>query len=393
MLRSKFPEYFPPTEAESAKYWKEGIIVPDANVLLNLYRCSKETRESLLKAFEEVKDRLWFPHQVVKEFVKNRRCVMLEQRAIYQSYTAQLPDICKRACDLMAKEIDRIVQRRPSHPVIRKDDIVARIKELCESHMKDIGDSDNSLIEESSDVVLQKVEQLAEGRVGNGFAEKDFESAVKEGIRRLKDRIPPGWMDYRDKADRPDEERCGDWLVWKQILECAKSDKPSAVIFITNDTKVDWWLPRKHGQLLGPDPRLSRELRECSGSQLVLYTTERFLKHANAASEAIEEVRELRMGTGVPDFAATAIERSELAAINEKVAELVREKEALESQIGELELKEGQDFGDIASLFSLKTMLADCSMQIEAAKAEQKSAMLRYMEAIMRSSWPRYVVE
>lgn len=154
MLRSKFPEYFPPTEAESAKYWKEGIIVPDANVLLNLYRCSKETRESLLKAFEEVKDRLWFPHQVVKEFVKNRRCVMLEQRAIYQSYTAQLPDICKRACDLMAKEIDRIVQRRPSHPVIRKDDIVARIKELCESHMKDIGDSDNSLIEESSDVVL-----------------------------------------------------------------------------------------------------------------------------------------------------------------------------------------------------------------------------------------------
>src|SRR5690242_770517 len=53
-----------------------GLVVLDANVLLEGYRYHPETREDLFDVLERLGDRLWIPHQVAAEFLANRLNVM-----------------------------------------------------------------------------------------------------------------------------------------------------------------------------------------------------------------------------------------------------------------------------------------------------------------------------
>ena len=46
------------------------------NALLNLYRYTTKTRDSLFSALDKLKDRVWMPHQVAFEFM-NRRCEVI----------------------------------------------------------------------------------------------------------------------------------------------------------------------------------------------------------------------------------------------------------------------------------------------------------------------------
>lgn len=55
--------------AMSEKVWKDGIIVFDTNVLLNLYRYSEEARDELLELMKSFQKRLWMPYQVGLEFL------------------------------------------------------------------------------------------------------------------------------------------------------------------------------------------------------------------------------------------------------------------------------------------------------------------------------------
>lgn len=74
-MRDRFPWYFLETKDFDAA-WDEGVLTTDANVLLDLYRYNKETREALLTALESFKGKFWISHQTSKEFVKNRRTVI-----------------------------------------------------------------------------------------------------------------------------------------------------------------------------------------------------------------------------------------------------------------------------------------------------------------------------
>jgi len=49
-----------------------GLIVVDANVLLDLYRYNERGRRSLLNTFRAFGGRLWIPHQAMHEFWNNR---------------------------------------------------------------------------------------------------------------------------------------------------------------------------------------------------------------------------------------------------------------------------------------------------------------------------------
>jgi len=78
IVKKTFHAYYRLSEGDIASLWKEGLIVPDANVLLNVYRWSESTATELLKLFKALKERLWLPHQVGREFYRNRLSVISE---------------------------------------------------------------------------------------------------------------------------------------------------------------------------------------------------------------------------------------------------------------------------------------------------------------------------
>ncbi len=80
-LYDDFRGYRVPGEAELDGALQSATVVVDANVLLNLYRYNEATRDDLLGVLRRLDDRLWLPHQVVREFWRNRLGVLTSRGA------------------------------------------------------------------------------------------------------------------------------------------------------------------------------------------------------------------------------------------------------------------------------------------------------------------------
>ena len=65
-------------------------------------------------------------------------------------------------------------------------------------------------------------------------------------------------------------------LFGKQVMDFSTSKK-TAVIFVTDDRKDDWW-EEVNGKTLGPRPELIKEFCETTEQRILIYTPDSFLK-------------------------------------------------------------------------------------------------------------------
>jgi len=84
VMKERFHGYYRPTDEEFEDLWKNALVVLDANVLLNLYSYSNETREELLMLLNEMSERVWLPYQAAAEFHQNRCGIILKEVKRYQ---------------------------------------------------------------------------------------------------------------------------------------------------------------------------------------------------------------------------------------------------------------------------------------------------------------------
>ena len=82
-MRKKFPGYCRLTESEFLQLWGNCLFTFDANVLLNLYRYTPETKDSLINIMQKVSDRIWLPYQAALEYHRGRITVIQQQSKAY----------------------------------------------------------------------------------------------------------------------------------------------------------------------------------------------------------------------------------------------------------------------------------------------------------------------
>ncbi len=82
-MRDLFPGFYIPTDEEIAKFWQEGIFVSNTNMLLNVYRYSREARDRFFDILTRLNTQVWLPHQVGYEYQENRISVISEQINAY----------------------------------------------------------------------------------------------------------------------------------------------------------------------------------------------------------------------------------------------------------------------------------------------------------------------
>ncbi|SPO61537.1 PIN-like domain-containing protein [Pseudomonas inefficax] len=92
-MRKAFPGHFANNPDELKKLWENSLIAVDANLLLSLYRYSESTRAEFIEVFERLKDRLWIPNQVAKEFLRNRLKVISDQAKTYDEAIQNLENL------------------------------------------------------------------------------------------------------------------------------------------------------------------------------------------------------------------------------------------------------------------------------------------------------------
>jgi hypothetical protein len=109
-MKHLFRGYYRPSKAEFKKLWSEGLIIPDASLLLNLYRYSSSARSQLLDVLRKAGEQLWVPHQAALEFERNRLAVIQKQKDMHVDLQNELQKV-KTQLESKAAELRR-------HPVL-----------------------------------------------------------------------------------------------------------------------------------------------------------------------------------------------------------------------------------------------------------------------------------
>lgn len=301
-MRSQFSWYLPLSEEEVDRIWADGLLTLDTNFLLDMYRYNERTRNSLLTGIESFGERVWLSNQAATEFFRNRIKVICSNRHSISEATKALSTLEKALNEgIGAFSAVRILHEDTSTNLRANIELaITTAKEAvatAEQAQPDFLDQDS---------VLARIMQLFDARTGLAFSDEDFKKHKSEAERRIREKVPPGYLDDGKDGDR----RYGDYFLWRQILEHAKLvAKP--IIYVTSERKEDWW-ERHSGLTVGPRSELLREASEVAQQKILIYQTDQFLKKiserasgagpyaviAKDLQSAIDEIRALEIARG-----------------------------------------------------------------------------------------------
>ena len=257
-----FKGYSKYSDNEYKQIWEDGIIVIDTNILLNFYRYSNETREELYKTLEAVKDRLWIPYQVAYEYFKDKKIVITDT---YKAFNELLSET--KSC---FNKLSNTIENTATKQLKCKNDVLKKLNTYYKEIHNIIKTEQESKKENANE---EKVENLIFNLFNNSIGDKiigdEYEKMKEEGLNRIRNKIPPGYKDSN-------KEENGDYYIFYSMIKYAK-EKQKHIIFITDDTKEDWFI-RILGEKKGGDYRLLNEFYKETGKLLLIYTSDGFLK-------------------------------------------------------------------------------------------------------------------
>ena len=284
-MRKMFPGFYPLTEDEFTRLWREGIFAFDANVLLNIYRYTPPTVERLFDILGRLKDRIWVPHQAALEYQEQRLDTIADQMNAYDILAGQIRT--------QIEKLEAAIRAFPNHAYISdeplivilhnaRDEMCATLRDLKEKH-PDIA---------APDRLRDTITISLDGKVGQPYPKAKLAEIHKQAEDRFKDQIPPGYKDNGKEGNR----KYGDVVIWFQLLDYAKAHK-NPIVFVTDDQKEDWWI-KYRGHIIGPRSELIQEMAD-AGVLFYMYQSDQFLAHAETFlgmqehPAAIEEVRDV----------------------------------------------------------------------------------------------------
>ncbi len=291
-MKKLFKHYYRPTESEFRKLWQSCFFALDANVLLNLYGYSEETREQLLTLLERLSSRIFMPFQFVLEYQRNRAHAIIEQvknyakaeKILEQFYATEIlprtkhPHLSQKAMKAFKLIQKELINGRKKHEALFADDpYFARVTSL-----------------------VQNV----------GSPQPDLEKIFEQARRRYTARVPPGYADHKEKGE---PEGFGDYVGWLQLLNFAKDSKKSAIL-ITDDSKEDWW-QIQGDRTIGPRPELLAEFQSECSQAFYIYSSDQFMRFANTfLKERVRNTAILEVQEGLQERLRSRSDRKSIAS-------------------------------------------------------------------------------
>jgi hypothetical protein len=238
----------------------------------------------LLETIESLKERIWLPYWAGLEFHQRRLDVVSEQLDTYE--------VIKKELTKNLSIVRNSFERHPYLGESKLPDLLQKFVEDATSELATLKARHPNWLQD--DPVVARITSAFSGRVGPSYEETTLLSIRKEGERRYAAKIPPGWRD----AKKEDARQFGDLIIWKQLVDKAKSDGVP-IIFVSDDRKDDWWWVHG-GRTIGPLPELVAEMGREAHQRFYMYRPEQFMhevaqrQRVEAPNEAIAEVVQLR---------------------------------------------------------------------------------------------------
>jgi len=266
--------------------WKDSLFAVDANVLLNLYRYSTETRRELETALTSIQEKLFVPHQAAREFLKNRLSVTAAQSDEYTKAVKTITDLAGT------------LQNKKKHPFLPESELPA-FKTQVEKLVTLLEQQREALLTRmTKDEILEFIQKISDKRTGAAFSDEELADLAVEGEKRYVAEVPPGYKDGKKDATGDPYRKFGDLIVWKQLISRAKTENKS-LIFVTDDKKEDWWIEQS-GRTIGPRTELREEFIGQVSKDFWMYTVDLFIEESAKVNKkpvsatVLEEIRNVR---------------------------------------------------------------------------------------------------
>ena len=296
-MKKIFKEFYEYSDSELEEIWKNAIFIFDTSILNGLYRIPESSRKDFIKILESLKGRIWIPYHVLYEFHKNRRSVIIGLENDYKEATHAMEGLI---AELPKKVESKLKSACDKHPLLKFDEIYKEAEKSLKSITKKIEKikSEKHPDWKNNDKILKKIEKIF-SNFGEEYSEEELNEIYKEGEKRYKEKIPPGYSDCKNNGGKKEgNDRFGDLIIWKQILDYAKkTDKP--IIFVTDDQKEDWWT-KEYNKHVRPRFELKKEFFQISEYSFDIYDLDMFLekskKYLNSkiTDKSIDEIKIIR---------------------------------------------------------------------------------------------------
>lgn len=286
--------FYNATEKESKSAWgsEKTLFVFDTNVLLNLYSYAEQTRNDFFSVMGKIKDRVWIPYHVALEYQRRRIGVIKNEKHIF----SKIDDNLGKIKSVFSKDFKSLLlEDRIPHLAESTKRLELEIDKLFEEYKANLKSFDkNQPSVNAFDLIRDKLDRIFEERVGDKPEnQQKLDEIYNEGKDRYEKKIPPGYKDSSKKqSDEPEfswsglryERQYGDLIIWKQVIDKASIEDIEAVIFVTDDSKEDWWqIEDSRGEkIIGPRPELIEEIRSQADINLfMMCNVSDFLKIAS----------------------------------------------------------------------------------------------------------------
>lgn len=268
-MKTKFSGYYNLTDDEVSDLWKNCVFVLDTNVLLDLYRLSPEVQNVLWEILDKIKERIWIPYQVAEEYHRNILDVIIGQ--------AKKCDDAITDLEKLKNKVSQCFTEGRNFPYIEKS-LQKKIVDACE----EVSESIKKEKETIDDLILnnptkEKLSSLLVNKVGERFSENELNDIYKEGEKRYKRKIPPGYADTKPKEG---DNIYGDLVIWKEIIKYAKNNEKD-IILVTSDNKEDWFNKKYKGKTTGPRCELRMEFKQETSKMYYAYSLSSFFEKAS----------------------------------------------------------------------------------------------------------------
>jgi hypothetical protein len=263
----------PPDAADAEALFATADIVLDSNVVLNLYRMSRGTRDAWLDVLWRLREQLVMPYQVAVEVTRNVSAV---RSSLPNSY------------DALHRQVDGLRRAPAAHFTGSRHlhaERIATLKAMLDVHLdralselQEIRGDDEAVVDADRDSVMAALDELFADRV----LPEPAAATIRRRVERFRDHrapneVPPGWKDARPGEKSTPLLAAGDYLLWAEVLDHARESHRRFII-VTDDAKADWW-HKEHGKV-APATAMVAEAVRTTGHAYAQLNSESFLELA-----------------------------------------------------------------------------------------------------------------
>ena len=293
-MKASFKGFYDLPEDSLSEIWSSDgtLFILDTNILLNLYQYSQETQDEFFKILDILQDRLWIPFHVALEYQRRRLDVIRNEKLVFANINKKLSAIQS----MVSRDFSEFnLKARNTELFDLEESFKKDLFSLIDTFKTEVDKADKlQPCVRSHDAIRANLDQLLEGKVGVEPTGEWVLNIAKEGSIRYANKVPPGYEDVSKDKDISKasftfngityERKYGDLVIWKQIIEHVKEHSSiTNIIFITDDSKEDWWeiLNSRGEKTIGARPELRSEIHAEAGIEnFKMYHTNDFLAAA-----------------------------------------------------------------------------------------------------------------